>query len=425
MPRKITILVSLLTALALIAAGQAVRPDAALRATDEVLQSVSRIRGLEVKQPVKRGLKTRDEIESAVIRDLNESNTPEEFEASRKALVKLGLVAADFALRDYYVGLLREQVAGFYQPKTQEFYLAAWLPLSEQKIVIAHELVHALQDQHFNLRRFEKWPKGDSDAELAAHALIEGDATVVMYQYVFDQQGRAVDMRVLGALIDMLKADTDADASKYPVLAQAPAVLRESLQFPYSYGASFVHAIMKNRPIADLNLAYTRLPASSEQIIHPDRYLLFDKPVKIEMPSLSERDWKQVDADVNGEFGYQVLLAEYLGKDRAQSAAAGWGGDRYALYENSRTGALMIAMYTTWDSEQDAKEFFTAYSQRTRKRYKTDSSVESSASRIVYNTAEGFVAIEMRGADVVILEGAASRAELTRAVEKIWQSKKQ
>lgn len=423
MPRKITTLVSLLVALALIAAGQVVAPDAALRATDEVLQSVSRIRGLEVKQPVKRGLKTRDEIESAVMRDLNESNTPEEFEASRKALVKLGLIDADFALRDYYVRLLREQVAGFYQPKTQEFYLAAWLPIAEQKIVIAHELVHALQDQHFNLRRFEKWPKGDSDAELAAHALIEGDATVVMYRYVFDQQGRAVDMRVLGALIDMLKADSDADASKYPVLAGAPAVLRESLQFPYAYGASFVHTIMKNRPMADLNLAYTRLPASSEQIIHPDRYLLFDKPVKIEIPSLSERDWKQVDADVNGEFGYQVLLAEFIGKDRAQSAAAGWGGDRYALYENSRTGALMIAIYTTWDSEQDAKEFFTAYSQRTQKRYKTDAA-ESSASRVVFNTAEGLVAIEMRGADVVILEGSASRAEIARAVEKLWQSKK-
>ncbi len=424
MPRKITTLVSLLVALALIAAGQVVAPDAALRATDEVLQSVSRIRGLEVKQPVKRGLKTRDEIESAVMRDLNESNTPEEFEASRKALVKLGLIDADFALRDYYVRLLREQVAGFYQPKTQEFYLAAWLPIAEQKIVIAHELVHALQDQHFNLRRFEKWPKGDSDAELAAHALIEGDATVVMYRYVFDQQGRAVDTRILGALIDMLKADSDADASKYPVLAGAPAVLRESLQFPYSYGASFVHTIMKNRPMADLNLAYTRLPASSEQIIHPDRYLLFDKPVKIEIPSLSERDWKQVDADVNGEFGYQVLLAEFIGKDRAQSAAAGWGGDRYALYENSRTGALMIAIYTTWDSERDAKEFFTAYSQRTQKRYKTDAA-ESSASRVVFNTAEGLVAIEMRGADVVILEGAASRAEIARAVEKLWQSKKQ
>jgi hypothetical protein len=410
--------------MALLASGQATRPDAALRATDEVLQSVSRIRGLEVKQAVKRGLKTRDEIESAVIHDLDESNTPEEFESSRKTLIKLGLIAADFALRDYYVRLLREQVAGFYQPKTQEFYLAAWLPIAEQKIVIAHELVHALQDQHFNLRRFEKWPKGDSDAEVAAHALIEGDATVVMYQYVFDQQGRAVDMKVLGALIDMLKADTEIDPKKYPTLAQAPAVLRESLQFPYSYGASFVHAMMKSRPINDLNLAYTRLPASTEQILHPERYLSFDKPVKIEMMSLAEKEWKQVDADVNGEFGYQVMLAEFIGKERALPAAAGWGGDRYALYENSRTGALMIAQYTVWDSEADAREFFNAYSQRTRKRYKTDPA-ESSASRIVFNTSEGLVAMEMRGSDVVILEGAANRVELARAMEKLWQSKKQ
>jgi hypothetical protein len=181
---------------------------------------------------------------------------------------------------------------------------------------------------------------------------------------------------------------------------------------------------MKNRTIADLNNAYTRLPASSEQILHPDRYLMFDRPVKIDIPDLSEREWKQIDADVNGEFGYQVLLAEFIDKDRARSASAGWGGDRYALYENARTAALMIVQYTAWDSQQDAKEFFSAYSQRTRKRYKTDPT-ESSASRIIFNPTEGLVAIEMRGADVVIIEGAASRAELARAMEKMWQSKKQ
>ena len=139
------------------------KPDsAALNATDEILKVVSRLRSLSIKQSVKSSFKTKDEIEQSVIHDLDENTPAEEFEASQKTLIKLGLVSRDFHLRDYVVKLLREQVAGYYEPKTKEFYLAAWLPLSEQKKVIAHELVHALQDQHFNLSRFERWPKGDS-----------------------------------------------------------------------------------------------------------------------------------------------------------------------------------------------------------------------------------------------------------------------
>ena len=113
------------------------------------------MRGLEVKRQVKSGFKTKDEIGQSVIHDLDENTTPEEIAATSKTLSKLGLIPRTFQLRDYIVHLLREQVAGFYEPKTQEFYLAAWLPVAEQKTVMAHELIHALQDQHFNLRRFE------------------------------------------------------------------------------------------------------------------------------------------------------------------------------------------------------------------------------------------------------------------------------
>src|SRR6185503_12007615 len=178
MRKKLTAGVVLLLALALFTASvngalqgtaSITKPDAvALKSTDEILKIVSRLRTLEIKQSVKSSFKTKEEIKDSVLKDLDENTPREEFEASQKTLVVLGLVSASFDLRDYVVQLLREQVAGFYDPKTKEFYLAAWLPLSDQKRVIAHELVHALQDQHFNLRRFEKWPKGDSDAELAA-----------------------------------------------------------------------------------------------------------------------------------------------------------------------------------------------------------------------------------------------------------------
>lgn len=405
------------------------KPDtAALSSTEEILNTVSRLRELDIKQKVKSSFKTKDEIEQSVIRDLDESTPPEEFEATQKTLIKLGLIKRGFHLRDYVVQLLREQVAGFYEPKAKEFYLAAWLPISDQKRVIAHELVHALQDQHFDLRRFESWPKGDSDAELAAHALVEGEATLIMIEYDFDERGAKLDLNKLGSLTDsLIEQDTDSDSKTYPVLANAPKVLKENLQFPYLYGAGFVGAVLKGRSWQSLDLAYKYLPASSEQIMHPERFLNRDNPIKVEMADLTETlgaGWKKSDADVNGEFGYLVALAEFINPRVARAAAAGWGGDAYTLYENKITGAVLLAEYTTWDSENDAKEFFDAYSSRTEKRYSVAKPTAASLRRRVYETEEGLASIEIRGKDVVMLEGAQDREQLARLSERAWQSKK-
>ena len=438
MHKKFTAFVALFTALILFTAsvngawqGAAAiaKPDAAaLNSTADILKIVSRLRELDIKQPVQSAFKTKDEIEQSIIRDLDENTPPEEFEATQKTLTKLGLVSKSFRLRDYVVQLLREQVAGFYEPKTKEFYLAAWLPVSEQKRVIAHELVHALQDQHFNLRRFERWPKGDSDAELAAHALVEGEATLVMIQYDFEQQGMKLDLSKIGALTDgMIEQDGDSDAKSYPVLAGAPKVLKENLQFPYLYGAGFVGAVLKSRSWRGLDTSYVTLPSSTEQIMHPERFLDRDDPVKIEMPDLAGAlgaDWKKADGDVNGEFGYLVALAEFIPKRAAKAAAAGWGGDRYALYENTVTGALLLGQFTTWDTESDAKEFFDAYSERTDKRYKLAKAIESNRQRRVSQTSEGLASIELHGRDVVMIEGAQTREQLARVSERMWLSKK-
>ena len=439
MHKRFTALVALMLALALLAGvtGSAAlqgpasitRPEtASLSATDSVLQSVSRLRGLEIKRPVKSGLKTKDEIEQAVIRDLDEETSPEEFAATTKTLTKLGLVPKGFLLRDYIVKLLREQVAGFYEPKSQEFFLAAWLPIPEQKTVMAHELMHALQDQHFNLRRFEHWPKGDSDAEMAAHALVEGEATIVMYQYTAEKDHLEFDVTKMESLTTrMLEQSDEMDPARYPVLSNAPTVLREGLQFPYIYGIGFVQEVLKRRSWKGVNQSYDRLPNSTEQIIHPERFLFRDEPVKIKIAALQPvlgPKWRKVDTDVNGEFGYQILLGEFIDKREARLAAEGWGGDCYELYEDASTGALLLAQYTTWDRAADAKEFFDLYSKRIEKRYNVPAPSDLYARPRVYETGEGLVAIELRDKDVVIIEGAGSRAELTRLSNKLWESKK-
>src|SRR5215831_7784750 len=120
--------------------------------------------------------------------------------AEEVTLKKLGLAPPDFQYRALMLRVLTEQVAGYYDPKVQTFHLADWVDVDGQRPIMAHELTHALQDQHFNLRRFEHWPKGDSDAELAAHALIEGDATLAMVMYVSSDLARAATFfKSLGA----------------------------------------------------------------------------------------------------------------------------------------------------------------------------------------------------------------------------------
>lgn len=400
----------------------------ALSATSDILKSVSRLRELEVKRPVKSGLKTRDQIELAVVRDLDEGTRPEEFQATAKTLVKLGLVPKNFQLREYVIKLLREQVAGFYEPRTREFYLAAWLPISEQRTVIAHELVHALQDQHFDLRRFETWPRGDSDAEMAAHALVEGEATVVMIQYSAELAGAKLDITKIASLTSFLRSqDSGDDGTKFPVLAAAPPVLRETLEFPYVYGAGFVQEVLKQRSWQALNSSYHELPASSEQIMHPDRFLIRDAPVKIDLPDLAValgNEWSRVDADVNGEFGYFVLLADFIDKRRAERASTGWGGDRYHLYENKKTGETVLVQYTTWDSDAEAKEFFDAYCNRTTSRYTSAEPTQSSTSSRSFETEEGLVTVELRDRDVLIVEGVAAPPQLTRVLTEVFKGVK-
>ena len=152
--------------------------------TDAVLKETSEIRELSILRSVKSGAQSRSEIERMIIKNLDSDNTPAEMHATEVLLKAFGLAPAGFAYRSFLIKLLTEQVAGYYDPKAQQFYLADWIEVEGQKPVMAHELTHALQDQHFNLKRFEKWPKGDSDAELAAHALIEGDATLAMTVYL-------------------------------------------------------------------------------------------------------------------------------------------------------------------------------------------------------------------------------------------------
>ncbi|HQR33258.1 MAG TPA: hypothetical protein PLK30_10995 [Blastocatellia bacterium] len=391
-----------------IAASNTANTSKVLEATNQLLEEVSKMRELKILSPVKSGAKSRAEIEQEIIRGFEEESTPEEIEATNKALIAYGLVPRNFKYREFMIQLMTEQVAGFYRPKTKELFLADWNDLEQQKPVMAHELQHALQDQHFNLMRFEKWPNGDGDRETAIHALIEGDATALMYNYQLKPMGGDITkLPSIAGFADQSLAQAERDKQK--VFLSAPMALRESLMFSYIYGAAFVQEMLKKRGWAGVSQAFTDLPQSTEQILHFEKYATGEMPIKVQLPDISKQlggSWKKLDADVNGEFGYSVILAEFINKKEARQAAAGWGGDQSVLYENAKTGQLVLTHLSKWDTEKDAAEFFRAYLQRTAKRYPmAKARTNNSENERAFQTPDGEVLIQLHGQSVLVVEG--------------------
>lgn len=394
---------------------------AIISTTAAVLKETSELRELAILRSVKSGAQSRSDIERMIIRNLDNDTTPAEMHATEVLLRAFGLAPSDFAYRPFLIKLLTEQVAGYYDPKAQQFYLADWIELEGQKPVMAHELTHALQDQHFNLKRFEKWPKGDSDAELAAHALIEGDATLAMTLYM------AKNPMIALAFIRSL----GGQASSSEQFKQAPRALRESLLFPYEAGAAWATQVYRRGGWNLVSEAFTKLPQSTEQILHVEKYFSYEAPVKLTLPDLKSLlgpTWKQIDYDVNGEWGFYLILDEFLNNsNESKHASAGWGGDRYAIYEGARPNDVLLAQLSAWDTAVDAREFFDAYLKRTWKRYPDAKATEvitttARGERHEWKTSAGRGVLEVRGSRVLILEGIPANAKVEKVVSLIWGS---
>lgn len=403
----------------------AVDQKAILAASESILKEVSDLRGLPAKNPVKSGFKSRKELEDVIIKDLNEEHSPEELKSQGRLLKKFGLIPKDYDLRQEMIKLLQEQIGGFYEPRTGEFYLVDWLELSEQKPVMAHELMHAVQDQNFNLKRFEKFPKDEGDQELAVQSLIEGEATIVMFNYMFKSQGLKMDITKVPISISTLMdlADDKMDDKRFPVLASTPKAIKETLEFPYFYGGSFIQQYVGKtswEKVADLYSS--ELPESTEQIIHPEKAINREHPIKVKLPDQLTKlgtGWQKAQVNINGEFGYYLVFAQYLDKQRAREAAAGWGGDQMIFYEKDADHSL-ISQATVWDTEQDAIEFFQAYKERTLKRYPETKSLKEGKDEQIYDSNEGLVWLARRGTQVMIIEGA-TQAQLDILKDEVWK----
>src|SRR6202162_219726 len=164
-------------------------------AADEVLAQMSEITGLKLRTPVKKTLRSREEIRAYVISEMNKDKEPAERYASARSAEAFGLLPRGFDIDSFMIDLLTEQIAGLYDPKAHEFYIADWIPLADQRMVMAHELTHALEDQHFQIEAWVKAAKPNDDGELAREAVLEGSAMAAMIDYLLNESGRSLKDR--------------------------------------------------------------------------------------------------------------------------------------------------------------------------------------------------------------------------------------
>jgi hypothetical protein len=319
---------------------------------------VERLRGLEFQRSVPVTVESPAKVAADLLRTSDAETDKAELARQGRALVQLGELPPGTDLYRLLRSVEAESVLGFYvpgkPPRRGRLYVRSDRGLDPYaRVVLSHELTHAVTDQHFDLTRADKLAAGDADDRATAYAgLVEGDATVMMQLY----RDRALSPAEQAA------ADRAGAAETTPKLDAAPAVLRESLLFPYSAGAAFVRTLYQRGGWDAINRAYRDPPASTEQLLHVDKYLgQRDVPQDVRIPDLRKalgQSWRQGARMEWGEFDTRLLLEGNFPVTTAERAAAGWdGGELRSFERGSRTA---VVLRTLWDSPAEAREFCTA-----------------------------------------------------------------
>ncbi|MDT8435836.1 MAG: hypothetical protein RRA92_03680 [Gemmatimonadota bacterium] len=347
-------------------------PDAArLRAlADDILPEVETLAGLPARRPVALAVRSRGELEAFLVDELARQLPPERAEGLVRAYARLGLLPADYDLAPLLRSLLLEQVVGYYDPGRDTLYVLRDVESELVEAVLAHEIVHALQDQYQDLDSLTAANLERNDRATAAQAALEGHATLVMLEWQLGRLGLGSD--ALAALPDLSALGADALIAaaglEMPALTEAPRILRESLLFPYVGGLSWVQARLRAGEARAAPLG-GRMPVSTEQVLHgaaggPSGTGPHGSPARLAFGAPPD-GWDVVYAGDLGELEIRIWLEERLGASAsafssaaAAAAAAGWHGDAVRLLEGPGGEALVWG--TAWDDAAEAREFAAA-----------------------------------------------------------------
>lgn len=361
--------------LATIACGSPETRTSELRAlVDSLLPAVERVSGLTARASVNVERRGRDQLRSYVTERMAAEMPPEELARIEATYKELGLLPDTLELRPLLLDLFSEQVVGYYDPPSETLFLVEGVPADAAEPVLAHELVHALQDQYVDLDSLIA-PEVGNDRATAAQSAIEGHATLVMFALLLSERTGGRDITELPPIGSQVRPALESQNSQLPVFARAPRIIRETLVFPYVGGADFVQAVWKARANGARPEFTSMLPSSTEQVLHPVEAFIGarDEPTIAHLAEPTG-DWRVLYEDVLGELELGILLEQHLGVG-LDSLAVGWDGDVVRLLE-SGLGERALVLASVWDDAAAADRFAAAYREVLAERTGRHGSVE-------------------------------------------------
>lgn len=398
------------------------KDKALISSAQEGLNFVSKTRKLDFKNTPELEIVTKEKIKEYLKKNIEKYYSPEKLETRRKLLVKLGLISKTEDYSRKTLEILSEETAGYYNPEDKKIYIAEAvldqiLP-GLPSIIIMHEQVHALQDQYYDLKSIEESLLSENeDRGLAIQSLIEGEATVLMYDAFFRSfkgfgmpgaSSKGFDLRSF--VIDSMLASS----KRYKTEKGEPAIFVEDLLFPYVWGGSFIQHLVNTKGWPAIDAIYLDKPISSEQIMHPEKYYIVrDEPKRVDLPEVSSilgSSWRSSIKDTLGEFGFYLVGKIFLDELSNKLMSEGWGGDSFELFEEANSHNTLFLSLSKWDSERDADEFFSFYKNIIARKYKQAALIKEGEGSSQWRTEEGYCFIAKSKDSVVIIEGASDEA---------------
>jgi hypothetical protein len=326
---------------------QAVQSEAELRdMVRRMMPVVSKAAGLPFKRAPMVARRTRGQVRDYIIHKFDQDLPPHELEGLQSALRCFGFIPDTLALRRMMIDLLTEQIAGYYDPDSNALYIPADIEPFQLRVVVSHELGHALQDQYLRLDSILT-QHGRNDRRAAAQAILEGQATVTQIPVLMPEQ--KPESLPLGWFWQQ-RVVAQRQQAQMAQFAHAPLWVREGLIFPYLGGADFVLWFRKSYPGRSVLSA---MPTSTEQILHPERYAEHDEPTELAFQGPAPDTVRYEDG--LGEFETRLLFQQQLGNENeAATFAMGWDGDRYQVLGRE---AEALVWYSVWDDVGAADRF--------------------------------------------------------------------
>lgn len=369
---------------------------------DEMIGDVERIMGLKALAPIPRSLLTREQINELVTSRMNEESSGGQITDEERFLQLFGFVDNKFDLAQGVINTLTEQATALYDYKTKQLYLSTWTPEDMQEFALVHELAHAIADQHFDLGKYVDKSKS-ADGDLARSAVIEGQASWVMTEWVMLQTGRS--LRNNGLLAAAAAGASRYEVSEYPVFSSQPLYIREAMLFPYTEGMIFQQHVLERYGQQGFDRVFSTAPTSTQQVLNPESYFVERAPSEPKLPRLRLRGFKRASRGDVGQFDHAVLLEQHISEQEADRVAPLWRGGRYEIWSNDDDSKSVLRYASDWADADAARTYFEAY--RRILRSKWERFEVSSRSRTQFEGAgdNGRFIVTLDGASVTSLEG--------------------